>query len=84
MDAVQHTYYSFIIRVWIEETVEEAGQAVWRGHITHVPSGNRRYVKDLDEITAFVAHYLEEMGIRLGSRTLVGRWLKFLSRHCNE
>lgn len=55
--------HPFIVKVWLEETAEEAGQATWRGHITHVPSGRRRYLKDLNEIRAFIAPYLEEMGV---------------------
>jgi hypothetical protein len=55
---------SFIVRVWLEETAEEAGRATWRGHITHVPGGEQRYVQDLDEVPAFIMPYLEQMGIR--------------------
>jgi hypothetical protein len=54
---------SFIVKIWLEETAEEADRATWRGHVTHVPSGQRRYIKDLDGITAFIAPYLEEMGV---------------------
>jgi hypothetical protein len=67
--------HPFIVKVWLEETVEEAGRAVWRGHVTHVPSGERRYVKDLDDITAFIAPYLEEMGVKLGLFWRIKRWL---------
>ena len=63
MDLELYTH-SFIVKVWLEETVEEAGQAMWRGHVTHVPSGERRYIKDLNEIRAFIAPYLERMGVR--------------------
>jgi hypothetical protein len=64
-DRLETTVHPFIVRIWLEETAEEAGQAVWRGHITHVPSGERRYLKELDDIVAFVAPYLEEMGVKL-------------------
>lgn len=66
---------SFIVKVWLEETAEEAGQATWRGHITHVPGGERRYLQDLDEITAFITPYLERMGAELGVRWRVRRCL---------
>jgi hypothetical protein len=56
---------SFVLKIWVEETAEEAGQVKWRGHITHVPSYSRRYVQDLDEIVLFVAPYLEQLGVRL-------------------
>ncbi len=51
--------HSFIIKVWSEESGEESGQAEWRGHITHVLSGERRYLRDLAEITEFILPYLE-------------------------
>jgi hypothetical protein len=68
MGAVESNTHSFIVKVWLEETAEEIGQATWRGHITHVPSGERRYLQDLDKIAAFIAPYLERMGVRLGIR----------------
>ena len=63
MDLFEANTHPFIVKIWIEETAEEAGQATWRGHITHVPTGERRYLKDLDDITAFIAPYLEKMGM---------------------
>jgi hypothetical protein len=65
MDLSEAYNHSFIVRIWLEETVEEAGQATWRGHITHIPSGERRYVECLDEIPAFIVPYLERMGVKL-------------------
>jgi hypothetical protein len=63
-DQIEATYHPFIIRIWLEETVEEAGRAKWRGHITHVPSGKRRYVDDLNQIAEFIAGYLQGMGVQ--------------------
>lgn len=65
MDLPESTICSFIIKIWLEETGEEANEAVWRGHITHVPSGERRYLKDLDDIRVFIVPYLEAMGVKL-------------------
>ncbi len=70
---------SFIVKVWVEERAEEAGRGVWRGHITHVSSSRRRYLKNLDEIGDFIAPYLEEMGIKLGVRWRLRRRLKRLT-----
>jgi hypothetical protein len=64
--------HPFIVKVWLEETAEEAGLASWRGHITHVPSGRRQYFQDLDGIAAFVAPYLEQMEVKLGRVPAVG------------
>jgi hypothetical protein len=63
METFEANTHPFIIKIWLEETAEEAGQAVWRGHITHVPSGERRYIADLSDITAFIVPYLERMGV---------------------
>jgi hypothetical protein len=60
---------SFIVKIWLEETAEEAGRATWRGHITHVPSGERRYLQRLDEIARFIAPYLQAMGVRSEEKT---------------
>lgn len=65
MDLPESTTHSFIVKIWLEETAEEDEAAVWRGHITHVPSAKRRYVKDMDEIKAFIVSYLEVMGVKL-------------------
>jgi hypothetical protein len=66
MNQYESNTHSFIVKIWLEETAEEAGQATWRGHITHVSDGERRYLKDLDGITAFIAPHLEQMGVKLG------------------
>ena len=75
MDPFEGTTHSFIVKIWLEKTVQKAGHAVWRGHITHVPGGERRYLKDLDDILVFVAPYLEHMGIKFGMRQRLKRWL---------
>lgn len=62
MDEFESVTQSFIIKIWLEEMVKESGRALWRGHVTHVPSGERRYLKDLEAILAFIGPYLEEMG----------------------
>ena len=53
--------HSFVIRIWLEETPQETPRPTWRGHITHVPSGQRRYLQDLNEMVAFIRPYVEEM-----------------------
>ena len=73
-----HTH-SFIVKIWLEETFEETGKARWRGHITHVPSGERRYLKDLTDIGIFILPYLDAMKVRSGFRWRVWKWLFGLS-----
>lgn len=50
--------HSFVLKIWLEEAEQEVDHAVWRGHITHVPSGHRRYFKHLNEIVSFITPYL--------------------------
>lgn len=56
--------HSFVVKVWLEESLEEANPAIWRGHITHVPGEERRYLHTLDEIVDFIGPYLERMGVK--------------------
>lgn len=58
--------HSFVIRIWVEETVEKTGRVSWRGHITHVGDGKRRHFQNLDDLIEFIAEYLHSMGIRVG------------------
>jgi hypothetical protein len=74
VDQVENNTHSFIVKVWLEETAEEAGRAMWRGHITHVPDGERRYVQDLGDVSTFIVPYLQQMGVRIGNRRQVGDW----------
>ena len=56
---------SFIVKIWVEETVGKRGEAIWRGHITHVTSGKRRYVKSLKEITNYFRLHLKSIDVDL-------------------
>jgi hypothetical protein len=71
MDLFESTTHSFIVKVWLED----GDHPKWRGHITHVPSGERRYLENMGEITNFIAPYLEQMGVEPGLLRRVKRWL---------
>ena len=60
MDLSESNTHSFVVKIWLEDEA----QVRWRGHITHVPGGERRYVDDLGEIPDFIAPYLEAMGVQ--------------------
>jgi hypothetical protein len=49
-----------VVKIWLEETKEESGQAKWRGHITHVLTGKRRYFDHIGKIIDFIIPYLNE------------------------
>ena len=59
---------SFVLRIWLEELHQEDGASVWRGHITDIATGERRYVQSLDGIVTFLIPRLERMGVRIGAR----------------
>jgi hypothetical protein len=80
MDTIEPGAQSFIVKVWVEGNAETGSQGVFRGHITHVSSHERRYLKNLGEIDDFIAPYLEEMGVKLGMRWRLRCWLKRLMR----
>ena len=75
LDATEAGTHSFVIKIWQEVTAEEGGPVVWRGHITHVPGGERRYLKNLTDVVAFIKPYLAAMGVQFGVRWWVRRWL---------
>ena len=62
MDLPDVSSQSFVIRIWLEETADEAGALSWRGHISHVPSGKRRYFQDMQAIVAFIQPYVGRLG----------------------
>jgi hypothetical protein len=64
--SAEFNVHSFIVKVWLEEEATKDSDSIWHGHITHVPSGEKRYLKNLDQISLFIQPYLEAMGIRFG------------------
>jgi hypothetical protein len=53
---------SFIVKIWVEEGESESGK-VWRGSITHVGSGERRYVKRVEDLTQYFVQYLKSIEV---------------------
>lgn len=80
MGSIETTSHPFILRIWLEEPAEGARRAEWRGHITHVPSGKRIYIEDLDQIREFVTPYLREMGVTFGVADRLRCWLGRLKK----
>lgn len=50
--------HSFVVKLWLEEETTDQGGPLWRGHITHVPSGERSFFQNLGDIVIFIAQYL--------------------------
>jgi hypothetical protein len=62
MDIPETKVHSFIVKLWLEEADDETGKAVWHGYVTHVPDGERRYLKRLIDLIDFIKCYLEDVG----------------------
>ena len=71
----EYKAHSFIVKVWIEEAANQSERTTWRGRITHVPGGERRYLQDLNEVALFIAPYLGAIGERPRLWERVKRWL---------
>ncbi len=81
MEQPEPATQSFIVKIWVEESAADMSQGEWHGHITHVSSHQRRYLKDLSEIRDFIAPYLEAMGVKPERRgQLRGRLQRLLRR----
>lgn len=64
------------MKILIECEPQRGGRVKWYGHITHVPGGERRYLKDLSGIKTFIAPYLQSGGVELRMRHRAVRWVK--------
>lgn len=64
VDQPNLNFQSFIIKIWPEDETEEDKKGEWRGHITHIPSGERQHVHTLEGISRFIVHHMERMGLR--------------------
>jgi hypothetical protein len=64
MQLFESSTESFIVKIWTEEDFDEA---IWRGQITHVLSGEQRRFSSLDEIERFMIPYLQGIGMDFDS-----------------
>lgn len=75
--AVEADAHSFVIRLWLEDLAPGAiGNKVrWRGHVTHVMSGERRHVEDWVSVIDFVFSHFEDADVQLPFYWRVWQWL---------
>jgi hypothetical protein len=64
----------FIVRIWREPREVPGATPVWRGVIEHVPGTKRRHLKELRDISDFIAPYLEGMGVQPSKWKRIRRW----------
>ena len=81
MNSFEPRTQSFIVKVWVEDITETGSQGEFRGHITHVTSYERHYLKNLGEIEKFIAPYVEEMGVKLYTSRRIVNWFKRIKMH---
>lgn len=79
MDIPESKVHSFVVKLWLEETGDEPAKVDWHGYITHVPGGERRYLKKLSDVSDFIGLYLEEMGVEPRAQLRVRRCLRRLN-----
>ena len=72
----ESTLQSFIVKLWLDDQDGKKGRRVWRGYVTHVPSGAHRYLKRLSDIDEFIKEYLDGDEIHGGSKSRVCEWLR--------
>jgi hypothetical protein len=78
MDAGEATVHSFIVKLWLEVDDGEGKRTAWHGYITHVPTGARRYLQSLSDVTEFIKQHLDENDARNSFKSRTGNWLKRL------
>ena len=75
MAALEEYTHVFIVRIWREPREIEGAAPEWRGAVEHVASGERRYIKQLNEIEPVIAHYLGESTPAPDKSGRLRRWL---------
>lgn len=61
----KHTHV-FLIKIWLEDELDSNQKTKWRGQITQIPGGEKKYFEDLNEIILLNLPYLEKIGITAG------------------
>jgi hypothetical protein len=69
---------SFIVKIWSEGADREGKNLRWRGHVTHVPSGDRHYVNGFSEISNTIEAYLKNAGTTVAAKSWARSWLNWL------
>jgi len=75
MHSFESKTHSFIVKIWLEEIAHHTDNARWRGHITHVPDGARRYLESVNEIPEFISPYLKGDDEKINLLTRLKQWL---------
>jgi hypothetical protein len=74
MDVEHEQRHSFVVTIWREDAPAESPNRGWRGHITHVQSGERRYLRKLQEIVTFVGAHVGSLDRSNRRKGLLAPW----------
>lgn len=61
MELPELANHTFIVRIWLEEPAAHGRVGLWRGSITHMPSGRHSYLAQLDDVNRFMRPYLDNL-----------------------
>lgn len=78
MDTPESKVHSFIVKLWLENADDETKRVAWRGYVTHVPDGERRYLKKLSDLVEFIKSYLNGVVRKPGLKERFKSWLRHL------
>jgi len=60
LKASDSTISSFILKIWVEDSLDSLAERGWHGYVTHVSSGIRMYANRPDDILAFIQRTVGE------------------------
>lgn len=75
MSFVDDDRHAFVIRLWREPREVDDDGRLWRGTIEHIPSGDRRAVTEMADITGFIDEHLDILARRRQWQRTVRAWL---------
>ena len=58
MELLDPAIHSFIVKIFVDGSMQGSKSGEWHGHITHVQSGEKGYLNDLDDIGDFMQPFL--------------------------
>ena len=54
----------FVVKIW-RESGQVKDAAAWRGYITHVATGRRRYITTIGELALVIVDYLAALQVQM-------------------
>lgn len=74
MEPLESQTHSFIVKIWRERGGRQGTLTSMRGHITHVPGGERASLRSLGDIADFIRPYVETAEERRRGNRWVRLW----------